>query len=199
MTQEPDISRGLDARHRATAAELYDDAFGDKLGPGIRDREARLALLAEGFDGSYAITAVAEGELVGLAGFHDSDGSLTGPITFGLLRRHLGLVRSIRALAVLGLLDRKPASNELLMDGIAVASTHRGQGIGSKLFAELESEARQRGFGQIRLDVIDTNPAARRLYERLGFEATKTEKVPFLQPIMGFGAATTLVKQLTRR
>ena len=47
------------------------------------------------------------------------------------------------------------------MDGIVVAPDARGQGIGSELLRRVVAFARDSGFKQVRLDVVDTNPGAR--------------------------------------
>jgi ribosomal protein S18 acetylase RimI-like enzyme len=175
---------------------LYDEAFSAKLRAAIPDDDARLRVLAEGLNLDRAIAAVQGDELVGIAGFHAGDTSLTGGITFGSIRRQVGLIKSLRAVAVFALLERRPAEDEMLMDGIVVRSASRGRGIGSRLFATLEDYARQHGAERIRLDVVDTNPGARRLYERLGFVATKTDRTHYLTRLMDFSASTTMVKHL---
>ncbi|MFD0385590.1 GNAT family N-acetyltransferase [Streptomyces stramineus] len=78
------------------------------------------------------------------------------------------------------------------MDGIAVAPGIRGRGVGSLLIEEVAAVAAEQDCRQIRLDVIDTNPRARALYERLGFTAVRTERTPYLRGLMGFGAVTTM-------
>ena len=78
------------------------------------------------------------------------------------------------------------------MDGIVVRADRRGRGIGTKLVFRLFDVALAHNKRVVRLDVVDTNPAARRLYERLGFVELNTEKVPFLRRVMGFSAATTM-------
>ncbi|MCP3976635.1 MAG: GNAT family N-acetyltransferase [bacterium] len=181
---------------RSAAADLYDEAFSQKLSPAIRNETSRRAILSTGLDLSRCIAAFEGGRLIGIAGFHDAGGSLTGGITFGSIRREIGLVRAIRAIAVFALLERNPEPGELLMDGVVVHSDCRGRGIGTGLFAALEDYSRSIGHNQIRLDVVDTNPGARRLYEKLGFVAGKVERTPFLRPIMGFGESTTMVKEL---
>lgn len=181
---------------RTTAARLYDDAFRSKLRPAIPDDDARWAILEAGLRPEKSIAALEGERLLGIAGFHDDSGSLTSGITFGSIRARIGCIRSLRATAVFALLERKPEHGELLMDGIVVDQEARGRGVGTGLFGELEALARERGFARIRLDVVDTNPAARRLYERLGFEAVRTERIPFLQPLMGFAAATRMLKRL---
>jgi ribosomal protein S18 acetylase RimI-like enzyme len=53
-----------------------------------------------------------------------------------------------------------------------VKPTYRGQGIGSQMMEMLEADLRRRGFGRVTLNVAQENPAARRLYERLGYHIT---------------------------
>ncbi|CAJ2376226.1 MAG: hypothetical protein IBGAMO2_240005 [Arenicellales bacterium IbO2] len=44
----------------------------------------------------------------------------------------------------------------------------------------------------MRLDVIDINPRARRLYERKGFVAVSTERFAWLRWLLKFGGATRM-------
>ena len=48
----------------------------------------------------------------------------------------------------------------------------------------------------VRLDVVDSNPRARRLYEREGFVPVRTVRTPYLQRAMGFAASTTMVRDI---
>ena len=83
------------------------------------------------------------------------------------------------------------------MDGIAVDQDYRGRGIGSQLLRRIIDYARDNGFESVRLDVIDTNPGARRLYERVGFIAVREDKFPYLRWLLGFGGATTMQFPIT--
>lgn len=56
---------------------------------------------------------------------------------------------------------------------LAVAPHTRGLGIGKRMIAKAEREARARGCRCLRLEVRMDNPAAIRLYERCGFTDTK--------------------------
>lgn len=58
---------------------------------------------------------------------------------------------------------------------LAVRPARRSQGIGTFLVAQLEAAAVRAGMPAARLSVEDTNPDARRLYERLGYTAAGTE------------------------
>lgn len=184
---------GIPETQRMTAAQLYEQAFGAKLAVGIPDDEQRLTVQRDALLLQYGMAALHNETLVGLAGFHTVDGSLTGGMSTKMLFERLGILRGLRAVAIFALYERSRKSAELLMDGIAVHADWRGQRIGSTLIAMIKQYARDNGFATIRLDVIDTNPAARRLYERQGFVATKTEQFGYLRWLLGFGAATTMV------
>ena len=195
------FQQGLPERYRASAAILYDEAFGPKLSVAIRSEQERLALLKVSIMLDYAIVAIAGDELAGLAGFHTETGSFTGGFlsggaAFRYLVSHLGWIKGSWAVAILGLYERKPAPGDLLMDGIAVRSDFRGRGIGSKLLDEITRYAGENGFTRVRLDVIDTNPGARRLYERKGFEAIGTGEFTYLRWLLGFSSATTMVLEV---
>jgi len=58
---------------------------------------------------------------------------------------------------------------------IAVAPEARGAGIGEKLLAAAERNARRRGRERFRLEVRTDNAAARRLYERRGYRVFGTK------------------------
>jgi ribosomal protein S18 acetylase RimI-like enzyme len=82
------------------------------------------------------------------------------------------------------------------MDGIFVAAEARGRGVGTALLDAVCKEAKQRGFRQVRLDVIDTNPRARALYLHEGFKEVSTHKLGVLRHAFGFSAATTMVRDV---
>ena len=178
------------------AAILYDEAFGAKFQAAIASRDDRLQLFEQTFLREFAICANRGSELVGLAGFHTSEGSLTGGIGWTELEAHLGFFRALRAAVVFGFYERSLKPGELLMDGIAVREDHRGQGIGTRLLSEIVQYARDHAYQSVRLDVIDTNPGARRLYERTGFTVVKSESFPYLRWLFGFGGVTTMSLEL---
>ena len=186
-----EIALGFGSEHRKAAANLYWDAFGRKLDHAIGPRERGIGLIERGLDPSRAVAAFQDGALVGLAGFN-LDGQALTKIRGRDIVREFGLFSGMRRTAWASLLHRPPQSHVLLMDGIVVRADRRGRGIGTKLLFRLFDVALAHGKRVVRLDVVDTNPAARRLYEGLGFIEIKTEKVPFLRRVMGFSAATTM-------
>ncbi|MCH8499506.1 MAG: GNAT family N-acetyltransferase [Marinobacter sp.] len=192
MGDEITIQQGFPDALRSSAAELYDAAFGAKLAIAIPDPASRMAVLKVGFNPAFSFVAIRDGEMVGIAGFKTSRGALTSGISFRVLKGELGFWGAIRAVLVLALFERDHVAGQLLMDGIGVSPTMRGSGIGTKLLHSLIAYSKTEGYRSIRLDVIDTNPAARRLYERVGFVPVKTEQFAYLRWLLGFGAATEM-------
>jgi GNAT superfamily N-acetyltransferase len=185
MDNEIIYALGFPENQRNAAAALYEHAFGSLIMLAIPNRGKRRSLLSECFCPDFAFAALLNRELVGLAGFHTPHGMLTGGMTEKFLLSRLGIPCGTWASVVLRMYARYPRQGELVMDGIAVREDLRGHGIGGKLLDLVEVHARQHGFRRIRLDVIDTNTAARRLYERRGFQAAHTRRVP--PPAMAAG------------
>ncbi len=185
------IRRGLREGQEPAAAELYWQAFGRKLGYPLGPPDKGTRFIAQHLNRDRAVVAVADGRLIGLAGYHHDGRALTDVSAADVLRAY-GWIRGLPKLAVLALLERQPHDRELLMDGIVVEESWRGQGVGTRLLAELVTLADALGCTSISLDVVDTNPGAHALYERVGFEPVKTERTPYLSRLMGFSASTTM-------
>lgn len=60
------------------------------------------------------------------------------------------------------------------VEGVRIAASHRGAGLGEALIGHLVERARARGAGIVQLTSNATRERARRFYERLGFRATHT-------------------------
>ena len=185
------IAIGFEPRHSHAAAQLYWDAFGLKLEHVIGPRSQGVTLIERTLAPDRAVTAFQGDILVGLAGFH-LDGRALTDIKARDIVNEFGMLRSIRRLMWAAVLERSPAPDELLMDGIVVRADRRGHGVGTKLMFRMFDLALEHQKRAVRLDVVDTNPAARRLYQGLGFVEVRTERVPFLRRVMGFSAATTM-------
>ena len=190
------IQHGLPAHLRQDAARLYWQAFGGKLGRVLGPERLALALLDRVMRGDHAIIAVSDrGTLLGLVGFKSPDGAFAGGEVSDLQSVY-GLFGALWRAALLWLLERDLDNDRFLMDGICVADSARGQGVGTALLDAICAEGRHRGYPAVRLDVIDTNLRARALYERQGFRPTRTSKIGVLRWVFGFSAATTMVRAL---
>jgi ribosomal-protein-alanine N-acetyltransferase len=84
--------------------------------------------------------------------------------------------------AVLGYLVARTAGDEAEVLDVAVAPAARGRGIGRRLLAEALRGLRERGARRAYLEVRESNTAALRLYESLGFRPVGRRRGYYRQP-----------------
>ncbi len=181
--------------HATEAARIHFEAFEGKIG-GLLGRDGRGAgFFSDIINPEFGLCAISNDgrKLLGVAGFKTSEGSLIDG-NLDDIRRHYGWFGGLWRGLVLSVLERQLESDCLLMDGIAVSPSMRGRGIGSALLENVVDVARTLGKSRVRLDVIDSNPRARTLYERQGFVAGKVQSLGPLKHIFGFESATTMVR-----
>lgn len=190
------IAKGLPASQRPQAAALYWEAFGGKLGTVLGPENRALDFIAATLRPDHCFTATdPEGRLLGIAGFKSPEGAFVGGSSVEM-RAVYGRIGAAWRGAALWMLSHEVDNHRFLVDGIAVTRAARGRGIGTALLQALCDEGRARGYGSIRLEVIDGNWRARALYERQGFMPVQTEKLGLLRHVFGFSAATTMVRPL---
>lgn len=190
------VTLGLPERHRAAAAHLYWEAFGGKLGLVLGPERRAIAFLMRVMRADHCVVMLNDDDrLLGIAGFKSPSGSFAGGNNADL-RAVYGAFGGTWRATLLRLLQSEVDNDRFLIDGLCVARSHRGQGIGSALVEALIAEAHWRGYGAIRLEVIDANIRARALYERLGFAAFRSETLGPLRHVFGFSRATTMVREL---
>ena len=187
------IEDGVRREHRDTAVGLFWEAFREKLAPVMKPEARALSFLRTAVDPSHAISAISDqGVLLGIAGFKTARGGFVGG-GMRQLRSAYGLFGGLWRGVVLSALDRPVESGSLLMDGIFVSETARGQGVGTLLLDAIKRKARELGLTHVRLDVIDSNPRARALYIRQGFVALETSETGLFRHVFGFHASTRMV------
>ncbi|MEI6800864.1 MAG: GNAT family N-acetyltransferase [Pseudomonadota bacterium] len=190
------VSLGLPLGLRPQAARLYWDAFGPKLGIVLGPNTRALAFLQSVICADHALIVTDRtGALLGLAGFKTPQGSFAmgNPAA---LRQFYGPWGAFWRIRLLGWLSSEVDNDNFLIDGICVASTAQGQGIGTALIDGLCAQALTRGYRAVRLDVIDTNSGAQRLYRRMGFVQTAVHDIGLLRFAFGFARSVTMVRRL---
>ncbi|KOU37217.1 GNAT family N-acetyltransferase [Streptomyces sp. WM6368] len=201
-TESVEVRRGVPEGAAARVAELYWEAFAGKLGVALGPAAAGRRFIAEHLHADRAVTALSGGgeggRVVGVAGYQLAGRGLVGGDA-AAVRAQYGPVRGLYRVFLLALLERTPARGELVMDGIAVDPAERSRGIGGLLLREIEAIAVEQGCRRIRLDVVAENPRARELYERHGFRAVRVQRTPWLRDVLGFGAVTTMHKEVAAR
>jgi ribosomal protein S18 acetylase RimI-like enzyme len=191
------IERGFPEHQRGRVAELFWEAFSPKLGRIMAPEAKALDFIVRSLSARNALTAQSEeGRLLGVAGFKTGQGGL---INGGLrdLARSYGWLGALWRGPLLDLTDRPLRPGQLLMDGLFVDQNARGAGVGSALIDAVVREARERGLTEVRLDVVDTNPRARALYERYGFVAVAVEDLGPLTRLFSFRRSTTMCLPVT--
>ena len=134
---------------------------------------------------TYAFVAEAESEVVGLLlGF---DGKawdaakradwIIGPLWF-FIARPWRIHRMSRVGIAMDKMSVPISEEEYYIEQLAVLPERRSQGIGKKLIEFVESQALAKGLKRVTLDVEIENEAARRLYERMGFQTIKVVTDP---------------------
>lgn len=189
--------QGFQENQRADAARLFWQAFGGKLGRLLGPEAKALDFLTPVLDPSHCLSVSSpDGTLLGIAGFKTAQGALVGGSAADL-RRVYGIPGLIWRAPLLSLVERAVEPDMLLMDGIAVSPAARGLGIGTTLLDAIVAEARRRSLTAVRLDVIDTNPRARALYEWRGFTAKGTEDIFPFRWLFGFSTSTRMEKPIS--
>ncbi len=186
-------------------AHLYVEAFGSKIrwafGSSEQAMSTMVAQLLEADQMRLSETLVAEvdGQVAGMAVLRrDQTHRHSLRAVWQLARRH---VRGWRVLTVTfimsALCSNFCTATRAYLETLAVDSRFRGHGIGTLLLEQCFEEARQAGKRDISLHVVDTNPRAKQLYERMGFRTLRVERFGwFVSRWMGFNTQEFMVRPL---
>jgi GNAT superfamily N-acetyltransferase len=194
--QAIEIQRGLLERYRSRAAELCYEAFRSKFEPILGSAEHGIAILARDLAPELVIAASIGDRLVGLVGLECDEGYFFNP-RWATFAREFGWIGGLLRCMLFTPFVRHRREGDLTVGALAVDPTMRRKGVGTRLMEAVFDWARERGFRSMSLEVVDTNPDARRLYERLGFAPIKTQELPYPFRRLGFSAVTTMAKELS--
>lgn len=190
-----EIHSGLPEAYRRQAAEILYDAFQRKFASVISKADQAIAILEESMAASMALVAISDDRLVALAGVgHGGQGFLNWKRSAFL--RQLGWLRGLPGYMLASTFIHPADNGQLMLECIAVSDSVRGQGVGTQLLDAVFALTQAEHLDAVQLDVIDTNPRARELYERLGFVATHTRHYPYFRRLLGLTAVTTMIKQV---
>ena len=166
----------LPAGQRARAAEIYYREFRQKYDGLLlipRSDEQALRILTASMDCSMGVYAFDDrGELLGLVGLGCRGRGFIS-YSWRLLVREFGLPGAIRRKVIKFFEAPGLRDDQVRVEGVVVAKEAQGRGIGTALMNAVSEWARRHDYTSVRLEVINTNPRARSLYQRLGFVDTK--------------------------
>lgn len=188
---------GVPENQKLKVASIIYDAFGSKFNKFYGNKNKVVEYISKSLRNDRTIISLKNGMTVGFVGLEHNKKSFIEPDlkqTFHIF----GLASPVAILITkLFVLANKTKPQEMHLESIAVSKTERGKGIGSKLLQFVLNHARSKGFSQIKLEVVNTNPRARQLYESFGFEEVKVNKIPYpLSFLMGFENIIEMVCKL---
>jgi ribosomal protein S18 acetylase RimI-like enzyme len=190
-----EIKLGIPEGLRHQAAIICYEGFVSQIEWLIGSQQKGVALLEASFNAELGLTALMQGQLVGFIGLKYENRPF-----FQFERSHcireLGLLRGLLAFLVFNNISpTKPLSDEMYIAVLVVDASMRGKGIGSLLMQSAFEIAQKNQCTAVVLDVANTNPDARRLYERLGFKLVRTIELKYLPKWISSGA-TIMRKEL---
>lgn len=175
----------LPEAHRLDGARLYFDALKEKIEPIYGSQSKAWDLFCDSLELDRCLVAMAEDRVVGILGIQSADGGFLNPAP-GQMVATYGLFPALMRMLAMVILHHETGETEYYVDGVAVAPSLRGKGVGSALFARLEEMAVEKGMEILSLEVVDTNPKARKLYELLGFSVVRESGVWPFHLLFGF-------------
>ncbi len=168
-----EIIHGIPHPFRQWAIKLFLDALGEKIVPAMGKRSRAEELLDKCMNAEGCILAVDGNNLLGMAGLNSRETSFVDAGMADFIR-FAGFFRSVWTLPILASMEHPTGADEYYIDMLAVSPNARGKGVGRTLIAEIEKKARSLKKKRVTLQVVDTNPRAKKLYEELGFGTIKT-------------------------
>lgn len=171
------------------AAEIYYHSFIQKIHHMFlftEDKTQAIRLIETYLNKKGNLCATQAGKVVGVMGIHYPGTNIFHHDVRPLMREFGifgGLWRGIWNLITdIGNSKR----NELYIAAIAVDQNCRGLGIGTLLMRRAFEIARENNLPYVTLNVVDSNPRAQKLYEKLGFKIVKTKSFGKLFEKAGF-------------
>jgi ribosomal protein S18 acetylase RimI-like enzyme len=161
---------------RAEISRILYQAFGQKLAFLLRrgSEQEHIETLDAIMNYANGLVFAENGETTGV-GLTKARGQSTYRPE-AVMRRSIGWLRA-RILSTF--IDQSINSDDVIrVDQLAVREDRRGHGIGTTILERIFEDAREQGLTRVTLDVVDSNPGARRLYESLGFREIHTRRIP---------------------
>lgn len=193
------ITRHLTVEQVDEVIQIVYDAFEkkiDNLEVRADDPEQLFRVLKASARLDQCFFAINDDKVAGVLGIYQ-DGKNFYFFPWKVLKQEFGFFGALGRKIVEFFSKVRVKKGELYIGGIAVHSNYRGQGIGTKLIERVEEYGLKNGYNHLTLEVVDTNPKAHKLYQRLGFKDEKTRHFGFITEPAGFTAATKMKKILS--
>jgi len=196
------ITSDLNSKQKKEALEIFWDAFSKKISYFWLFEKNRKKAIECLYDitnfnrGIYVLNK--DQKVLGVLGLEWNKNKQFNFKT-NILKKYYGLFGSLWRVLCYKLFSPTPynGDDELYLHSIVVSSETRGMGVGTILLKEIENFALKNNFKKIVLEVIDTNPRAKKLYESSGYKDIKVENTGSLTKKMGFSKVFIMRKNLS--
>ena len=190
------IIRNLPESSKIRASELVYEAFQKKINSVIKEKEKAIRIITKSINYSAGFYAVYENSLVGIAGTQ-SKGNRFIKVKFSYFHEEYEFFKALIKKIYFNFDSIGTIKNdELELTALSVQKEMRSRKIGTKLINSIILYAKNNGYKKVILTVVDTNPLAKKLYEKIGFNKHKTKKYGFLTRSAGFKEVTHMVINL---
>ena len=181
------ITESINKNQHIRAIEILYYAFEQKIRALIKSKEKALAIYNKSLKNDQVFYALLDGNVVGLIGLQYKNKTFL-EFKYRDLRKYFNPLQSYFIYKIYKLTSPKIKDDVLRIDSIAVDKSFRNLGIGTQLINKVFEFAKNKGFKKVILEVINTNPKAKGLYERIGFKEKKIVRYYFLTRSAGFSS-----------
>lgn len=195
------ITNKLTEEQKEEASKIYFEAFSKKFANFWlfeSDEAIATSCLKDGVHFDRGLYAVLDGHVLGIMGL-DFDKEEYKKLTYKTFRKYYSVWGAFQRVFwnfIIFKLSANVKREKLHVDAVAVSKDARGMGIGTMLFNRVFEMAKEKDCDKISLTVVDTNPKAKKLYEKLGFKVVKVYEYGKATERAGFTKEILMVKEL---
>ena len=186
MKADISVTIGLNSDETNNAAEIYWQAFGEKLNFFLGPKQKGEVYISKILNNKNIFVARdKKNHLIGLSGFRNKYGGVIGGSYSDLVIVY-GHFGALWRFQLMKLLAREENCDVLHLDAICVKVEKRGRGVGRKLICFAQKFTIDKSLKGIELDVISSNTNAIKFYKKLNFYEISEEKSGFLGFFLGY-------------
>jgi ribosomal protein S18 acetylase RimI-like enzyme len=181
------ITDKVSDRQMDSAIDVFYYAFKRKIRTLIKSEKKAKAIYKKAINHDRVLYTLVGDKVVGVIGLHYGGRNFM-EFKYNDLRQQFNPFTSFFIWFFYKIVSPRATDDVLRIDSVAVDKNSRSMGIGTALIKKVFEMAREKKFNEVILEVVDTNPRAKELYERLGFKEKKLVKYYFLAKPAGFSA-----------
>lgn len=185
------ITNSIHEVQKIEVAKMYYHAFIKKFSSlwlFAKNEAQAVTVLRQSLRYENGLYVLSNNRVLGFVGLEKGD-SFFAPLKYSAFLEAFGFLSATWRYVAYGIyrLFHGDIKNDAVhIDPIVVSSDARGMGIGTKLFEAAFELTKRLNRKKVILEVVDTNPKAKKLYERLGFQVVKEENTALLTKNAGF-------------